>query len=371
MSVYRRGKVWYYHFEVQGTRFRGSTGVTEKAAAERITAKLRLEAAESVHFPKAKTMTLAEALLRYYTEHASHLPSAYTIYGYVKRLGVMGDKKLTEITDATIAEYVARRRGDQVRGTKKTRKLVANATVNHEVRCLRAVLRKAATWGAAVPTIEWKAHLLPEAGERTVYLTVDQERALIAALRPDFRPLVQFCLMTGARLTAAIRLTWRNVDYVSKRITMKVKGGGTHTVPLTPGLTILLANERGGHPVFVFTYEAAEDRPGLKGAKRKRGERYPFSKDGWRRVWKRAADAAGVPGFRFHDLRHTAGSRITKDAGIAVAQKLLGHANITTTRRYAHVLMDDVAAAMERVERSTNSHTDSADAQEAASNKEK
>lgn len=370
MSVYRRGKVWYYHFEIEGNRFRGSTRVTEKAAAERIAANVRLRAIEDLHFPRGKEVGLYEALFRYYSEHASHLPSAYTIHGYVRRLQSLGDVALMAITDATVAEYIARRRSDQVRGKRKTRKLISNTTVNHEVRCLRAVLKRAELAGAAVPKIKWAEHLLAEPKGRTVYLSTEQETALIDALRPDFRPLVRFCLLSGARLTSAIRLTWSDVDYAAKHVIFrKVKGGGSHTIPLTRDMTLLLANERGTHPVYVFTYEAAEDRPGgTKGAKRKRGERYPFSKDGWRRAWARACKKAGLPGFRFHDLRHTAGSRLTKGAGLAFTQQLLGHADIKTTLRYSHVLTDDLHSAMERL---ANNHTDSPKPSESQGRKRK
>lgn len=361
MSVYRRGKIWYYHFEIAGNRFRGSTRVSEKAAAERIEAKLRLKAIETGHFPKAKSLTLAEAMLKYYDEHAVHLPSAVAIEGYMATWQSLASKPLDLLTDADIAEHVARRRGERVRGKKDDRPLVSNGTVNHGIKYLRSVCRKAKTWKVAVPEIDWKAHMLPEGAGRTVYLSHDQEAALIDSLRPDFRALVRFCLMTGSRVGAARKLTLNDVDYAAKRITFrKVKGGKSHTVPLTTGLVTLLANERGNHPVYVFTYKAAEDRPtGVKGTRRVKGERYPFSRDGWRRAWYRATELAGIPDFRFHDLRHTAGSRITKAKGIAVAQQLLGHENITTTRRYAHVLMDEVAEAMELVERSTNNHTES------------
>ena len=86
---------------------------------------------------------------------------------------------------------------------------------------------------------------------------------------------------------------------------------------------------------------------------REAGRRYPFSRDGWRRArWYSALRAADLDGFRFHDLRHTTGSRITKARGLALAKKLLGHRSIDTTLRYSHVLTEDVAEAMDSVSRS-------------------
>lgn len=351
MPIYKRGEVWHYRFAVKGCRFRGSTLTADKATAQRIYAKLRLDAAEQVHFPKAREMPLAAALLRYYEEHAKHLPSAYTIDRQIERVRTIGGGlMLSEVTDATISEYVAGRRGMKAK-RKDTR--VSNGTINREVTLLRAVMRRARDqWGVAVASIQWKKHLLTEKQERRTYLTADDQDRLFAALRPDFRPFITFCLLTGARFASAAALGWKDIDFAGRTITFRrMKGGGAHTIPMSKQLMVLLANEK-HHPVHVFTYECQQDRPkGTTGVKRVKGERYPYSRDGWRRPWNRALKACGLEGFRFHDLRHTAGSRITKDAGIAVAQQLLGHTEIATTRRYSHVLMEDVRQAMERTGR--------------------
>ena len=111
----------------------------------------------------------------------------------------------------------------------------------------------------------------------------------------------------------------------------------------------LLAQERGKHPIYVFVYQCKRSR-----AQRRKGEFYPFSRHGWRKDWQRALEAAGIEDFRFHDLRHTAATRVLRATGnIKAVQKMLGHSDITTTARYAHVLMDDVRAAMEAAERHT------------------
>lgn len=358
MPIFKRGDVWHYRFAIQGNRFRGSTLTADKAAAQRIYAKLRLEAANQVHFPKAKEMGLHEALLKYYEEHAKHLPSAYTIDRQIEKVQAIGNVALSDLSDRIISDYAAKRRG-QTAKRKKT--LVSPGTINREITLLRAVARRAEDqWGVNVAKVRWKKHLLPEKQERRTYLSATDQAKLMKALRPDFQPLVLFCLQTGARFGSAVGLTWKDIDFAGGTITFRrVKGGGVHVIPLTSGVKVLLANEK-HHPIYVFTYECQEDRPrGTRGVKRVKGHRYPYSRDGWRRPWTRAIEACGLQGFRFHDLRHTAGSRVTKAAGIAVTQELLGHAEITTTRRYSHVLLDDVKAGMERAERHTKSTRES------------
>jgi integrase len=68
-----------------------------------------------------------------------------------------------------------------------------------------------------------------------------------------------------------------------------------------------------------------------------------------KRAFGAACRRALIKGLRFHDLRHTATTRmIEKGANIAAVRKVLGHANINTTMRYAHP-EDSVKDAVEKL----------------------
>ena len=283
-------------------------------------------------------MSLNTAFDRYYKEVAQHHASAYHADFQLERLlKGLGDKMLDEVTDAEIATYVAQRRGE-----------ISNASVNRETQLLRRVYRHAdLNWRVDVGEMpNWKRHLLPEPAGRIRELTADEEAALFDALREDFHPLFRFALTTGARLTNCIRLTWSEVDYDAMEIRFRQKGGTMHTIPITRGLQVLLANQRGNHPIYVFTYVCARTI-----GNRLEGRRYPFSATGWRRVWKSALKDAEIQDFRFHDLRHTAATRVMRATGnLRLVQDLLGHSDIHTTTRYAHVTKDDVRRALEDME---------------------
>jgi integrase len=61
------------------------------------------------------------------------------------------------------------------------------------------------------------------------------------------------------------------------------------------------------------------------------------------------------PNFRFHDIRHDVGRKLLRDTGnLKLVQKALNHADIKTTTRYAHVLDEEVAEALEQVQKSRN-----------------
>jgi integrase len=55
-----------------------------------------------------------------------------------------------------------------------------------------------------------------------------------------------------------------------------------------------------------------------------------------RRRYKAALAAADLRPLRFHDLRHTFGTRMIAKADIRRVQEWMGHADIQTTMRYLH-----------------------------------
>ena len=110
---------------------------------------------------------------------------------------------------------------------------------------------------------------------------------------------------------------------------------------------------RGHHHEFVFTYQAARPRAADASYKgdgegRKKGDRYPITYSGLKTQWKRIRGKAGVEDFRFHDFRHDLATKLLRQTGnLKTVQKALSHRDIKTTTRYAHVLDEEVADALE------------------------
>jgi len=138
-------------------------------------------------------------------------------------------------------------------------------------------------------------------------------------------------------------LDWAHVDFFSRRFTVTGKGNKIRTLPMSDAIYDLLWREKDHHPVKVFTYEAARTskRQGLV-----KGQRYPLSEAGLKTAMRRAVPNAGVENFRFHDTRHTGATRVLRASNLKVAQRLLGHADIATTTKYAHAMDDDIRAAL-------------------------
>ncbi len=338
MSVYRPAKSsrWHYDFQFKGRRYHGSTGCTSKRDAERYEAEVRRQAALGIEVKPAITVDKAcGAWFDGKGKHQrSHSSTVYQLAALAEGLGP--NRWLHDLRLPNLDKYIARRRAS-----------VSNATVNRETALLRRVINWIAARGYDVPAIEWREIKLPEKAPETRILTAEEEARLFEHLPASLAPIVEFALISGQRRAEIISLRWADVDLFGARATVATKGGQRHTFPLTPRLAAIIRAQPKAC-AQVFTYECERPAPRRKDRPhRQKGERYPFSRQGWERKWKRALAEAGIENFRFHDTRHTA---LTRLGSIEAAQRLANHSDIRTTRRYFHTSEDDVRAKMAAAE---------------------
>jgi len=363
MSVYRkivRGQPqeeYSYDFKIRGHRFSGSTGKTNERAAKIVEKRLKDEAKIKVKEMEERAdapWTVEEAMSVYVREmRGGELPAwERTYFGWLQRR--VGKRLLSEINDAVVAGLVYDRSQEDTANATINKRKVSNTTVNTSVtKILRKVFKRAEKpHGQKAGTIDWSLHLKDEPEERIREASADEESKLFSSLREDFRPVFEFYLYTGVRLSEAIRLKWSNVNFEERTIWItgkgsKGRGPKTLPIPMPPHVAEILVSLRGLHPEFVFTYEVQSDRWNEKvGKKYVKGERRPLSKSYVQTQFRDALKDSGVTDFRLHDYRHTAATRLLRFSNLKVVQKLLRHTDIRTTMRYAHVIQDDVLDAM-------------------------
>lgn len=371
MSVYKpkNSPYYQYDFQVGGQRFYGTTGCTNEREARGVERQQREKAKAAVKAARVAgggPLTIDDAAARYWREVGERHANAATTWTDLGRLvDYFGPHKLmTDITDDDVAKLVQWRRSQPAWGRSTTKdgepmKLVSAATVNRSTTLVlkKMFTRAKRTWRYSFPMEpHWRDHWLAEPKERVRELRSDESAALRLATRNDYTPVFEFARATGLRLDECL-LRWSEVDWATGWITKPGKGGRMVKTAITSTVREILLPLRGHDKDWVFTYEAKRARKedaAYKGdgAPRERGKRYPITYSGLKSQWKRIRKAAGVKDFRFHDFRHDVGTKLLRATGnLKTVQKALSHADIKTTARYAHVLDEEVADAMDALQK--------------------
>jgi integrase len=310
---------WYIRGSIRGRRVDESTGVVERGAAEEILVKRAAEVlTRSIH-GEAVSRTFGEAALRY-IENGGDAGSLSVILTHI------GKKPVGSINQ------------DEIEGlAKKMYPKAAPATVNRKVYTpVVAVLHHAAR-------INWRGKPVVERPEapagRVRWITETEAEALLKAVSAHLRPLVIFLLATGARLSEALYLDWRDVDLDRRHVAfLDTKNGEDRGVPL--------------HPRAVAALEALTHR---KGAVFRRPDGKPYEervggggqvKTAWATMLKRAE----ISDFTPHDCRHTWATwhyRANRD--LLSLMKLGGWKTMAMVERYAHVNTSQLAPGINAI----------------------
>lgn len=353
MSLYKRpgAKFYTYDFWLDGTRFQGRSPETTERGARAWLKQRKLEATKEVADRKRLNAprTWADAASRYWHEVGQHHVNADVTAMNLDWLSHEINPKaaFASIDDNVVARLVAKRRGEmrKVGNAKTAKRAVSATTVNRTMtEQLRKVwLRARDVWKVPVGEVIWSQHLLDEPQERVREASIDEEARIMAKLGRGYDDAVAFAFLSGCRRMEIIGLKKTDVDFFTRQFTVRGKGGRSRIIPMSDQIYDILWRQRGTPTASVFTYEAARTSPRKHLVK---GQRYAVTDAGLRTALRRATDAAGVEGFRFHDMRHTAATRVLRASNLRVVQKLLGHSKVETTTKYAHAMQEDIRAAL-------------------------
>jgi integrase len=141
----------------------------------------------------------------------------------------------------------------------------------------------------------------------------------IAALR--------LLIYTGCRLGEVLSLKWEDVNLKENFIHLKDSKVGERGIPL---------NESAKNVILGLKKQA--DNPHVFCGNKKGTHLVTIQK-----IWDRIRQKAGIPDVRIHDLRHSFASfALKKGVSLYGVSKLLGHKNIATTTRYAHLELEEL-----------------------------
>lgn len=320
MSVFRRpGSPYYYtEFQLNGSRICRSTRKRTEREARAVEREIKAEARKKTKEASGNAaLTLDQGFGKYWTEHAvKKLSSRWRdeveryIDGILKV--VNRDLLIEDLTDSEVNDYVQAYLDADGGGY----------ALNRSLAVWRGMHKRASKkWKQRTQEIDW-ADFLQEETKRIRHITLDEARSLIDAMAPRTALAVEWSLYTATRKFETFGLVWEDVRLDEGHAVVTAKGGRRHKVWLSEqAMDVLARCPRRG--------------------------RYVFDARNARKNFEAAVEKSGLTDFRWHDLRHTAATWARQaGAPVEVVQRILGHADIETTMRYAHVVDSEVQKAM-------------------------
>jgi integrase len=375
---YKGSKVWTMDFLFHGQRIRESTGTRSKTLALKIEDKRRrtleegsagirkqrqplLLSVASDEWLEMKKATLAPRSVKIEHANLAHL------------LPAMGRKLICDIEARDIARYQQKRLDEDA----------SPKTINLEIGTLRAILKRSGNWARVQPEV----NMLPTRDDIGRAITTEEETALLQACGKSrsrsLTPFVTLAIETGARYNTIRTLQWGSVDFENRCLRWgkdKTASGTGRVIPLSQRATAALnfwathfPDRKPEHYVFpAERYGAGGDEFGPKAYNVDVTKPIGSIKEAWEdarlRAAKILAGASGSDGdrqdeqaekvasplnCRFHDLRHTAVSRML-NAGVPLAKvaKIVGWSASTMVlmaKRYGHFSLNELRSAVESI----------------------
>ena len=262
-----------------------------------------------------------------------------TIDSHIKALeDYFGSFRLREIQVANLRAY----RKHRLFCKNRSGKTLSVATVNRELSTMRAMLNEALVndWILTNPFKKVRpGELISIADERkreTILTNAEEQKLLEACsgdLRRHLKALVIAALDTGARQGELLKLRWSDVDFeegVIKNVTSyKGKTVQRREVPLTARLKVALLDLQAKRGAAAFR------RSRVTGSKPDSSLVFSIASN-VQRSWQAAREEANLQHVRFHDLRHTAATRLAQTMQLALVGQVLGHSDPKTTHRYVN-----------------------------------
>ncbi len=342
MSIFKRGRVYWFHFEFEGRHIQKSTKQGNTRVARQIEAAYRTKLAKGevgIHEPKpvpAFEQAMKEFLAWSKTEHAAH-PNTHKRYETSSKAlkRYFGSARLDNIAPDDVEKFKTAR--TKMKSEHTDRKL-RPATINRELACLKAVFNRYIKDDIVAKNPVSRVKFFNENNEQMRVLSSDEEKLYLLAASQPLQDIATLILQTGMRPEEVYRIRRENV-YLAHGYLFNPNGktkAAKRKVPLNDVAAEVLRKRL--HKIkgdYLFPGRGVGDQPILK-------------------VNNAHAATVGrskVKRFRLYDLRHTWATRAAM-AGVDLVTlaAMLGHSRIQMVLRYAHPTEEHQFQAMRKVE---------------------
>jgi len=335
MAIIKRdgSKYWYIQFQYLGKSHIKSSKTTDKALAERLESNWRKQLIEQYQLGIKPTIDTLEAF-KAYSASKKKIVSHYVV-------------NLWSMRAAEFFSYVPHLHLLQSRDIERfkvdmERKAYSNQTIKHALNQVGGTIKYAKRMGYQVPEVEIPSVKLSRG--RLRYLTVEEEQRLLEAVDPrrdvkglapyedripriktqmqDVHDFIIILLDTGARHGEICTLEWSQINFTHRSIALWRSKVKNESILFMSDRVFEVLSRRYAHrnSMFVFTDS--------QGAARKHINM----------TFHKAFQRAGLPDCSAHTLRHTLATRLIQNGmNLYEVKEILGHSDIKTTMRYAHI----------------------------------
>jgi len=313
MTLFKRGNKWWAYVWIDGVRHHKATGTSNRRQAEAIERQFHDDLNVERHrLPKKLNpeMTFGQLAAHFI---ADGMGRPHSLDRLKHLLPFFADLPLADINKSAIRKYRQDRQRPLVviQKGKSKMKTVTAATVNRDLSVLRRILYWGVEEGYLLSNPLGRLRMERERRTKRPVMSAAEEMKLTTAAPEHLQRIILCALSTGMRRGEILNQRFEDIDFDNRILHVshsKTPEGEMREIPLTTRLyTMLLAIRKDSGPVFTF-----EDAP-LKNIKT---------------TWAASLRRSGIRHFRFHDLRHTANTRMML-AGVLqeVRREIIGHAS--------------------------------------------
>ena len=335
MAVTKRdgSKFWYIQFQFNGKTFIKSSKTTDKQLAHDLESQWRMQLIKQhqlgtkapIDIPKAfQIFTNSKKDIKTHPRLVSYCSYAIEYWSHLEHIHHISTEEI-----------------EQYRNHLHSIGL-SNATIKHKLHPVGATIKYAKKLGYQTSEVEMPKVKVTKG--RLRYLTHEEEHLLLIEINPyretkwmpkygnrhtellrqmhDFHDIVILLLDTGARQGEICMLEWEKIDLDKRTINLwRPKVRNESVLYMTDRVhEILLRRHANRTTKFVFNNKTGQARATIANT--------------FRNAYRRA----GIQGCTAHTLRHTHATRLIQNGlSLYEVKEILGHADIQTTMRYAHI----------------------------------
>jgi site-specific recombinase XerD len=328
----KSGPRWYLDYHVEGQRVRKRIGKSKRLAELALAdIEVKIERKETGFAVKDRNLAgFIEEYLNFSKGNKaiqSYQRDAQTLKHFT---GFLQVERLGAVTPSLLEAYKADR----------VSKGIKPSTLNRELNTIKAMFNKAMAWGALAKNPAVTVRKLKETHKKIRYFSRDEVAVLLKAASDRMRPMIETFLHTGFRRDELIHLSWADVDFKNKVVSVQAKDDWhpkdyeTRHIPMTARLAEVLREIPRGDDTHVF----------------KNGGGSALNPDVLSSDFSHLVRSRGLKNATVHTLRHTFASHLVMNSvDLYTVQKLLGHSSIKTTEIYAHLAPDFLRSAMDKL----------------------